>query len=664
MPRCSPLAALAAAAALLVSLLPADAHAQRVRTTRTNLDTTPSGAEVFLVLESGEQPLGVTPLKNAKIPRGMTTLRFKKDGFQDLLETIEVTWKTQSYVFNLLREIKPAQLEFIAASEFYGAKVFVDDQEVGVVPTSTSVPPGRHYVKVVKEGYEPWERWIDASEAQKVAFDVVMKKVARFGSLLVASTPSGAQVRINGAPRGVTPTVIDQLSEDNYLVEVVLDGYPSHSEQVRVTGGQRATINVDLAAGGGGVGRVRVSADVEGATIFIDGEDVGAPPVAQEVTAGKHVIEARAPGYTKDTREVEIGPGETLVVTLSLKAATERAKGSLRIIANVQGALVSVNGGPGVPAPHQQEDLSPGTHFVTVSAPGYATWQKSVTLPPGGSQEVVAELTKAGRLEVKAAGGAAEVFINGKLAGKTPFLREDLEVGTYEVMVKRADGKQEEFTVAVGTAKPVSLNARFGAKDRRVRHRAMALSAQPIDRGYGTMEVMLGFPTLAGLRISGGLTDELELGLTYKSTFNVINEFEARAKYLVARSRAFAFSGEGGLGFGLGGEDRNSVFARATALGSILISERAAITARASLFMFTDRTGPETLEVDGEFPHLDRDTGAQLLLGVSGEFRISKLWNVFFVVEGDPFKGGRSLYDQSWSADPLIYTNVGLSLLF
>ena len=69
-----------------------------MRTTRTNVDTTPTGAQVFLVTAAGETLLGLTPMTKVKLPRGMTTLRCAKEGYQDLVETVEITAMADAYL--------------------------------------------------------------------------------------------------------------------------------------------------------------------------------------------------------------------------------------------------------------------------------------------------------------------------------------------------------------------------------------------------------------------------------------------------------------------------------------------------------------------------------------------------------------------------------------
>ncbi|MCB9786570.1 MAG: PEGA domain-containing protein [Deltaproteobacteria bacterium] len=647
----------------LALFLATPASAKWIPTTRTNIDTNPHGATVYLVTPEGtETALGLTPLSRTRLPRGLITLRFRLEGYEDLVETVEIKTRILSFVFNMVREIKPSVLDFISDKEFEGATVTVDGKKEGALPTSVTVPPGRHQVVVTKDGYEEWERWIDTTEGQKVAFEVVMKTSAKAkGSILATSVPSGGEVRVNGAPRGTTPTVVDGVEPGDQLVEVFLDGYAPWQQKVTVGPGERAVVDARLETAGGGSGTLRVVTDVDGAMVWIDGEQAGPAPVTKaDIPAGTHLVEARAEGYAKATGEAEVRRGETAVVRLSLADATRQATGTVRVVASVSGAMASIDGGPAQPVPLVRDDVSAGTHFVTVTAPGYAEWKKSVSVTPGGIVEVVADMGTAGRLEVDIRGkGPAEVFLDGKLLGPAP-LKTDIATGTYHLTVKRADGKMEEHDIAIGTGSAVKITAKFDAA--KVRHRAMPFSAQNIDKGFGTIDLGLSWPYIFVARVNGGVWRNMDIGVSFRSALDTINEVELRAKYQVARSRAFAFAGELGVGFGFGADSRNTFMTRLTTLSSILISEKVAATARVGFTVYTDRLGPKD-EIGTE----GRDGGIMFQAGLSLEARLSKHINFYLLFEGEPFTDHRKILDLGVFKDAKslgIWVASGISVLF
>lgn len=79
---------------------------------------------------------------------------------------------------------------------------------------------------------------------------------------------------------------------------------------------------------------LEVAADVPRAEVWVDGIVAGRigerPMRLRELSAGEHEITIRAPGYETWTRQVELSPGETLRVDVSLAAAAAAPEPALR----------------------------------------------------------------------------------------------------------------------------------------------------------------------------------------------------------------------------------------------------------------------------------------------------------------------------------------------
>ena len=554
------------------------------------------------------------------------------------------------------------------------------------MPSAHEVKAGRHHVSVTRDGYKKWERWVNAQEGQHLTYEVSLESEAKAtGSMRVSSTPPGAQVFVAGVSRGLSPTVIHGLAPSGYAVEFRLPGHEVARQLVSVVAGETASAHVNLVAltspTSGPVkapapatadqGTLKVTSNAKGAEVWVAGKRLGVTPLSAPVSVGPQSVELRATGFQNKTRSVTVQKDQVTELDVQLERlqvdAGDAGTGEVRVVSSIGGATASIDGGPEAPTPHVFPGISAGTHFVTVKAEGYAEWRSSVTVQANKRAEVVADLAKAGRLEITARGAVeAEVFLDGELVGRTPMVRS-VAAGTYKITVKRAsDGKVEERSIAMGADDTVRFQATWGeAKRRRVRHRAMPYSAQPIDKGYGSLDLHVGWPYLLGARISGGLIDDVDLGFTWRNAADSINDFEFRGKMLLARTRAFALSVEGGLGFGLGPEDRNSVNARVRGLVSVMMSERAAVTLRAGLNIYSDSPAPVA---EGEAEG-DRRNGVQLLPGVVIESRIGKFWNFHLLFEAEPFTDGRDILEDGEAPLDIVknagYRGLaGFSLLF
>jgi hypothetical protein len=66
------------------------------------------------------------------------------------------------------------------------------------------------------------------------------------GGISVISAPSGAEVYLNNAFKGLTPITLDSLAPGSYTVLVKLSGYQDWQATQQVTAGQTAQISATL----------------------------------------------------------------------------------------------------------------------------------------------------------------------------------------------------------------------------------------------------------------------------------------------------------------------------------------------------------------------------------------------------------------------------------
>jgi len=186
----------------------------------------------------------------------------------------------------------------------------------------------------------------------------------------------------------------------------------------------------------------------------------------------------------------------------------------------------------------------------------------------------------------------------------------------------------------------------------------MAHAASPLGVERGVADFAVGWPQLVSMRVMGGILDDLDLGLGFRSMLHVTNEFEAQVRYRVLHVDIFHLGIDGGVGFGVGHEQRNAFFMRAGLRASMVFEDVAALTVHASLSWYTDQLGPDQ----------PRDTWLQTPLGFALDIPVSAHLNLFVCFEADPVPGRRSLYDTDFFAMPStvpdLQANLGLSFLF
>jgi hypothetical protein len=101
------------------------------------------------------------------------------------------------------------------------ADVRLDGKDVGRTPLFLSVSAGRHEVELTRQRYQT--RTLPVMVPGRV--DVTLLRPT--AKLHVTSSPSGAEVRIDGEPRGRTPVDVEVDAFEHYPIEMVLSGHRS-----------------------------------------------------------------------------------------------------------------------------------------------------------------------------------------------------------------------------------------------------------------------------------------------------------------------------------------------------------------------------------------------------------------------------------------------------
>ena len=120
------------------------------------------------------------------------------------------------------------------------SSVSLDGNPVGNVPVTgiliiREIVPGNHVVQVSKEGYATATNdiYISKNEIKKVPITLT---ATDNGPLSVISTPSGAQVILDGEAVGVTPLTLTEVSGGQHSIVLKMEGYNDYTDNISVTG--------------------------------------------------------------------------------------------------------------------------------------------------------------------------------------------------------------------------------------------------------------------------------------------------------------------------------------------------------------------------------------------------------------------------------------------
>ena len=167
--------------------------------------------------------------------------RFKITHLSEKSSAAQVEEKTGEVKVGYLVEIVVKEGELELRSDPSRAKVYVDGKEKGETPSVVSnVRLGGHVIRIVKEGYEPYEEQVRVVEGERKKVSVSLKRLV--GTLVVSTDPPGASIFIDGRSVGVSPYEGRDLSSGAHRVRVVKEGYDILEKDVMVEAGRRAEV--------------------------------------------------------------------------------------------------------------------------------------------------------------------------------------------------------------------------------------------------------------------------------------------------------------------------------------------------------------------------------------------------------------------------------------
>ena len=274
------------------------------------------------------------------------------------------------------------------------------------------VVPGSYTVKGMLEGYYPLEQQFEVTSGGFQAFDFELKELP--GRLKVLVDPMvPVRVSVDGVEAMVEAENIVLLERglqqltietDRYLTEVVeldISGFGADQELSLLLRPAWATVQLESLPAG--------------ATVSVDGEDVGITPQLAEIIQGRRVIELSLAGYKKTRFATELVAGETLrpeVFTL------EPNDGKLVLATRPEGVTVSVDGDYYGSTPLTLVLTSGVAHRLKLSKPGYQVTEQEINVGPDVEQELSIDMKpEYGVVFTSSKPADASLTLDGKPAG-------------------------------------------------------------------------------------------------------------------------------------------------------------------------------------------------------------------------------------------------------
>lgn len=472
------------------------------------ITSNPTGAIVYI----NGQDYGRTPLEIGKIPAKEYNFRIARAGYSkwerkvtvspgkrvdiraELLESLTspaaapVVPMAEAEVavpYEFEREVKPAlevkpTLEEIRGGGFKissnpsGAAVFIDNEpQKGRTPLeAANLEPGRHLVRLVKQGYKTWEDEVVVENEVISDLDVRLELLP--GYVKITSLPNQAEVYLDEEYKGKTPlTLKDVRGGKSYMIRVSVSDYRDWESRVIVDPGQ--TVNLSAKLERMVTGALLIASMPKNAKVYVDGEFVGRTPlVGIKLEVGDRQIRVLKEGYATLEKKVRVLEENNPPLNFELKETVEVREeglagkpGALFITSEPAGADVDIDGvSRKGQTPMAIPEIETGEHQVKVSKSGYLPVKKVIIVHSGASatsnfilKEGKEEIPE-GHISVATNPPKCKLYLDGEYKGTTPLtISSRREWEPYEIRLTAEGYKDWLSKIFVGPGQTFVLKA-------------------------------------------------------------------------------------------------------------------------------------------------------------------------------------------------------------
>ncbi len=147
------------------------------------------------------------------------------------------------------------------------------------------------------------------------------------------------------------------------------------------------------------VGVLSVSSDPDGATVFLDGEEIGSTPTERaDFALGVYMVRVEKDGYESQELVANFsGDNSQIQLDVTLKESVQAPppapkRAFINVVSTPSGASVLIDGKAVGDTPIERLRAQPGPRSVVVQMEGYQPWETSVDLKAGASETIEAAL--------------------------------------------------------------------------------------------------------------------------------------------------------------------------------------------------------------------------------------------------------------------------------
>ena len=296
-------------------------------------------------------------------------------------------------------------LQVDATESTEGAKVFVNDKEVGTIPYKSEKMEYGDYTLTITKGelYKPYNTRFTIRQGETTTLKPTLDSDAGDVRLRVEGD---AEIYLDKELKG-KGNWNGTLKAGRYEVECRLDKHNPSVRTIEVVANEPLDILLDSPSPI--TGALAISSTPLDAIITIDGKEVGSTPkTVRDLLIGEHQVTISRTNYKTENRVIEIKKDESLELDINLSSI-----GKINIMTTPSRATLFINDENLGQTPYNSE-IASGDYQVKLKAKGYYDYEKTLHFDASQSDYKI-KMDK--RYFAKNGGYAAIDFQAGKMMG-------------------------------------------------------------------------------------------------------------------------------------------------------------------------------------------------------------------------------------------------------
>ena len=198
--------------------------------------------------------------------------------------------------------------------------------------------------------------------------------------------------------------------------------------------------------------KLTINSTPSGATLIINGLEVGKTPASFEIVPGTHLIKLTKNGYMP-AWETVVCPAKTAkTIEMTMSPVTA----AIMLSSNPSGAKIEINGEVIGETPYTITDAKVGEYSAILKKPGMVPREIRWTVENSRPQSLQTDLSSnLGALKIESTPRGAKIFIDGEAHGTTPFDGK-IEQGQHKLRIEKNGYDPHERIITVVREKPTS----------------------------------------------------------------------------------------------------------------------------------------------------------------------------------------------------------------